>query len=293
MYQFQDLAVWPRYLENRLPETLMLLELLLTLSLSLCGIFRFLLLLSVTPLECCLHISCEFEDMVFYNVLIDKLIKYGLDKWAVRWLKTGWTVGLKRIAVSSMKSSYKLVLSGVLQGLILPWWILLNIFVSDMDDGIECTLGDFADVAKLGGVADDQMSGLPFRGILLLLGKKAKRNLLELNKGKCEVLYLGRNNPCTSTFWGPTNCKAALQKRTWRFWWTPSQIWDSNASLQQRNSTYLGCLRKSTVSRSRNVNLSLCLALVERDTSGLLDSWLPTTRYRYNGVSPGKDQKGD
>jgi len=41
-------------------------------------------------------------------------------------------------------------LSGVLQGLVLGW-MLLNIFVSDMERGIECTLNKFADDTKTCG----------------------------------------------------------------------------------------------------------------------------------------------
>ncbi|KAK4820270.1 hypothetical protein QYF61_022840 [Mycteria americana] len=46
------------------------------------------------------------------------------------------------------------------------------------------------------------------------LEKWAERVVSKFNKGKCKVLHLGRNNLCTSTGWGLTGWKAALQRRT-------------------------------------------------------------------------------
>ena len=61
------------------------------------------------------------------------------------------------------------------------------------------------------------------------LEKWADRNLMKFNKGSCK----GGKTPCISTCWGLTSWKAALQKRTWRSWWTPSWPWASNVLLQQ------------------------------------------------------------
>ena len=45
-------------------------------------------------------------------------------------------------------STYKAVMSGVTKGSVLGL-VLSNIFISDIDDEIKCTLGNFVDNTKL------------------------------------------------------------------------------------------------------------------------------------------------
>ena len=72
---------------------------------------------------------------------------------------------------------------------------LFNIFVGDMDSGIECTLSKFANDTKLCGVVNTLEGRDAIQRDLDRLKRWARVNLIKFNKAKCKILHMGQGNP--------------------------------------------------------------------------------------------------
>ncbi|GAB0204113.1 mitochondrial enolase superfamily member 1 [Grus japonensis] len=176
-----------------------------------------------------LDFSKGFET-VSHNLLLEKLMCYGLDKWSVRW----W--GPPGIDIGPT---------------------LFNIFISDLDDGIKRILMKFADDTKLSGEVDSSEWKATLQEDLDRLEEWANKNLMKFNKDKCKVLHLGKHNPGVKHRLGSTWLESSSVERDLGVPVDSKlKVSEQCALVAKKANRMLDCINKGITSRDKSLSHS-------------------------------------
>jgi len=155
---------------------------------------------------------------------------------------------------------------------------IFNIFITDINSGIECTLSKFAENTMFSGVVAALEGWDAIQRDLDKL-KKWPLNLMRFNKAKYRVLHLVQGNPQYQYRLGDEGLESSPAEKDLGIQVDEKlDVSHQCAFTVQKATGILGCIKRSVLNRIREVILFFCSTLLRSHLGSCIQLWRPQYR---------------
>ncbi|CAM5079620.1 unnamed protein product [Natator depressus] len=201
-------------------------------------------------------------DKVPHQRLLNKISSHGIRGMVLSWIGNWLKDRKQRIGINGQFSEWREVNSSVPQGSVLGP-VLFNIFINDLEKGVNSEVATFADDTKLLKIVKSQVDCQELQKDLTKLGDWATKWQMKFNVDKCKVMHIGKRNPnCTYTMMG-SKLAVTTQERDL------GVIVDSSlksstqcAAAVKKVNKMLGIIKKGIDNKTENIILPLYKSMV-------------------------------
>ena len=217
-------------------------------------------------------------DKVPHQRLSKKLEAIGIDGKLLKWLGSWLLDRRQRVTLNGSNSKWINVSSGVPQGSVLGP-ILFLVYINDLDKGVESNMYKFADDTKLCRVIQTEEDAKVLKDDISKLYKWSQDWQMLFNVDKCTVMHMGKKNRKFRYEMNGIQLKEITEERDLGVLVHASATTSMQcAKAASKGNQVLGMIRRTMVSRDKDVILKLYKSLVRPHLEYCVQVWSPSLK---------------
>ncbi|CAM5105037.1 unnamed protein product [Natator depressus] len=222
----------------------------------------------------CLDFQKAF-DKVPHQKVLRKLSSHGIRGKILSWIENWLKDREQRVGIDGKFSAWRGVISGVPQGSVLEP-ILFNLFINDLEKGVNGEVAKFADDTKLLKIVKTKADCEELQKDLTKLSDWATKWQMKCNVDKCNVMHIGKNNPnYTYNTMGANLATTNQEKDLGVIVESSLKTSTQCAAAVKKANGMLGIIKKGIENKTENILLPLYKSMVRPHLEYCVQMWSP------------------